>query len=425
MEPEGTFYRYGQAPRSPASLQDAIEAARSMKGDGVVVADDARGSMLSFAQMARDDVRYVKHAVRCVEMRAGVRIFFVHTGGHECLLGRDFEWALSQRPAADDLLRRLRPPRQSIGIKQQEPWPDLHSDVLDVQRYLSASMTNIDAIARQQAIGPDDMGPRERKRSAPEHVAMCYVCRVPIEPGQETVCVREGGFAVYTCSCECGTKQHAQWQAEKGERVVRSAPETERVVCSGRIGEMTMHLSEARRDVRIDTPDEWITYRIAESCMPQGCKVGQRVEVLDGRDGVRLRVLDDAPNRLSEVRVTSDPNKFPFSSAVACMTEGFKGLGEAAKALEGSLTITGRWLGYVAPEWAIRARDARADLAAAMARRSDKRLLRPAERGPDALHREVARAELMRRREPAPLVLRDDFDNLPDSEPEGIVPRGA
>lgn len=55
----------------------------------------------------------------------------------------------------------------------------------------------------------------------------------------------------------------------------------------------------------------------------------------------------------------------------------------------------------------------KAEIRPAFARRSNKRLMRTAERG----------NYLLRRAEPKPLALLDDFDNLPDAEPEGIVPR--
>lgn len=70
-------------------------------------------------------------------------------------------------------------------------------------------------------------------------------------------------------------------------------------------------------------------------------------------------------------------------------------------------------------------RVARPMLAAQMAKRSDARLLRNAERGPVGIFREVARAELLSRAaERARLPdMRDDWDNLEDAEPVGIVPR--
>lgn len=61
-------------------------------------------------------------------------------------------------------------------------------------------------------------------------------------------------------------------------------------------------------------------------------------------------------------------------------------------------------------------------------RLSDARLTRTAERSKSQLWRRVARAELLARMEaskPQPPDIRDEWDNLPDAEPEGIVVRGG
>ena len=326
-----------------------------------------------------------------------------------------------------------------VGVVTQKPWVTPACDVLDAQRYINANMTSVDSIARLQGVGPDDMGPRERKRSAPE---------------------------------------------------------VERVDWSGEVKAMTAHLTTATYDVAISRDNDQMTWRVPKKGMPKALRVGDVVEVLDGPKGVSLRVLghrpegltgcytydevDDPPPAASfpitesmlgsaitlkvdgkpvssfppgtfkagdklEVRVTSEPTTFSFAAGVARMTEGFKSLGEAAKALESPLTITretmqravdahkkwATWEGTpadapfrIAVDWSMR--DERANLAVAMARRSNERLMRNAERSEDPTVREAARVELLARaaskaeaaaREVRELRVRmlDEFDLLPDA----------
>lgn len=66
----------------------------------------------------------------------------------------------------------------------------------------------------------------------------------------------------------------------------------------------------------------------------------------------------------------------------------------------------------------------RVELATKAKRTATAKLTRIAERSRDTLKREAARVELMARMAPAPLpAMRDDWDQLPDAEPGGIVRR--
>lgn len=106
--------------------------------------------------------------------------------------------------------------------------------------------------------------------------------------------------------------------------------------------------------------------------------------------------------------IHSDPG------AVAALMAGFKRMTESAKSLGGAMGGMSSVLDKV-----------HATVLAAKAKRTvTAKLTRIAERSRDTMKREAARVELLARMAPAPLpAMRDEWDQLPDAEPDGIVRR--